>query len=144
MKITQKEIRQNHYPIPGMIIVSILGIVGLVVLYLAKCLLNNEHNELYLHTLTFDDNSNIKSTANHKYYVLRNNKKLWLQAKDIVFGDYVKYANGEYHQVVNNTYEIINDTVYTLSVANTHNYYVGENQVLVHNVTQIRHEAWAS
>ena len=47
MKITQKEIRQNHYPIPGMIIVSILGILGLVVLYLTKCFEIVDYNTFY-------------------------------------------------------------------------------------------------
>ena len=105
--------------------------------------LNKDHNYLNLHTLVFDDKTDIEVTSEHRFYILRDGKASWMQVRDVKIGDYVRYSDGTYHQVISNTYVTATDTVYTLLVANTHNYYVGENKILVHNATQIRVEMHA-
>ena len=86
-----------------------------------------------LYTLTFDDKTTLKVTSSHPIYVKSNNGIAWTEAKDINKGDYVLYADGTYHKVVKIRHKKLTETVYNLSVENTHNFYVGEQEILVHN-----------
>ena len=77
----------------------------------------------------------IESTSGHEYYTVN---KGWVPAKDLVKGDRVITVSGENFVVENvETTECtgkIYTTVYNLTVENNHNYYVSEENVLVHNV----------
>ena len=97
-----------------------------------------------LHTLTFDDNSNIMVSANHSFYIMRNNQIHWISAHDIVLGDYVRYADGTYHMVTNNVSEELHETIYNLVVDKNHNYYVGDQKILVHNAVYFKSNVYVT
>ena len=86
-----------------------------------------------LYTLKIDDNTILKVTSTHRFYIKRNDTYLWLPTKEIVLNDEVMYSNYEYHKIINISKEKLKEKVYNLSVDNTHNFYVGKNQILVHN-----------
>ena len=90
-----------------------------------------------LYTLTFDDKSILQVSSTHRFYIKRNNQILWLSTKDIKNGDIVMYSNKEYHHITKMEHEKLTQTVYNFSVENTHNYYVGNQEVLVHNPNMI-------
>ena len=77
----------------------------------------------------------IESTSGHEYYT---ENKGWVSAKDLVKGDIVVTADGETLEVENvETTENVGKkytTVYNLTVKDNHNYYVGEDMILVHNL----------
>ena len=98
----------------------------------AKAFLPNEDNSL-LYTLSFDDNTTLKVTESHRIYIKRNNSTLWLKTKDVKVGDIVMYDNKTTHRITNIEYQELTETVYNLSVEGTHNFYVGEKHILVHN-----------
>lgn len=93
---------------------------------------DNSNEDLY--TLTFDDNTSLKVTSLHRFYIKRRNTNMWLQAERIVKGDSVRYSDGTYHKVKKISHKDLRGTVYNLNVDNTHNFYVGKQQILVHNV----------
>lgn len=84
----------------------------------------------------------IETTYNHPFYSPIYN--CWVEAGSLVDGDYVLDSNGNCQVVqavkINNyDYPVI---VYNFTVENNHTYYVGENEVLVHNkcATEMRKE----
>ena len=86
------------------------------------------------YTLTMDDNSNLRVTQEHKFYI-KNEKGIdWVRARELKVGDYVKYADGTFHQIVDLSYASEIHTEYNLEVEDNHNYYVGSQQILVHNL----------
>lgn len=93
----------------------------------------NEINER-LYTLKFDDKTTLKVSSTHRFYIRRNGEFNWIAAKNLKNGDVVMYANKKYHRIINIKNQKLKDTVYNISVDNTHNFYVGNQQVLVHNV----------
>ena len=82
----------------------------------------------------FDDNTKLQLTYTHKIYVVRNNKKYYTETKDIKLGDEVMYSNQKLHKVTKIEKENIEETVYNIEVEKTHNFYVEDQQILVHNV----------
>ena len=86
-----------------------------------------------LYTLKFDDKTILKVTSTHRFYIKREGKYLWLPTKDIVLNDMVMYSNKENHKIISISKEKLKEKVYNLSVNNTHNFYVGKKQILVHN-----------
>ena len=86
-----------------------------------------------LYTLTFEDNTNLKMTSSHRIYLMRDNQALWLQAQDVKIGDNIMHADKSIHKIVKIEYTKLKNYVYNFSVESTHNYYVGDNQILVHN-----------
>ena len=86
-----------------------------------------------LYTLTFDDNSEIQASASHRFYINRDNKYMWIQISKVVPGDLVMYSDKTMHKVIGVEYEDLTDVVYNIMVEEAHNFYVGDNQVLVHN-----------
>ena len=86
-----------------------------------------------LYTLSID-NKELKVTDVHRFYIRRNNKHLWVAAKDLVIGDEVMYADDTYHVINDISHVLQTNTVYNFSVRDNHNYYVGEEGILVHNV----------
>ena len=77
----------------------------------------------------------IESTNKHPYY---EKNKGWTEARYLEKGDILLTSEGKEIKIDNT--ETIKHTgkeltkVYNLEVQNNHNYYVGENKVLVHNV----------
>ena len=76
----------------------------------------------------------LESTSGHPYYTINRG---WIPAKDLIKGERVLTSTGEELIIENvETKECtgkIYTTVYNLTVENNHNYYVGEDMVLVHN-----------
>ena len=99
----------------------------------------NYNNESLI-TLTFDDQTSLKVSSTHRFYIFRNNEYIWLPANEIKDTDKVMYSNKTYHKIINTYSEKLTDFVYNISVENAHNFYVGEQNILVHNlsVTQIK------
>ena len=87
-----------------------------------------------LYTISFDDLTDLQVSSSHKFYIKRDDKYLWLSTKEIKVGDVVTYSNKEVHRIINLKHEKLSERVYNLSVDNTHNYYVGMQQILVHNM----------
>lgn len=73
----------------------------------------------------------IHTTAGHPFYV---KDRGWVPAMYLGSGDTLSSLSGE----LSTTVEVINtgrrETVYNLSVADAHTYFVGERGVLVHNI----------
>ena len=92
---------------------------------------NDIDDELY--TLSFDDNTSLKVTSPHRFYILRNNKYSWISAEDLKLNDKVLYTDGKYHKITKISKTELNEFVYNIEVENNHNYYVGKQGILVHN-----------
>ena len=71
---------------------------------------------------------------NHLFYIKNENGIDWVAAKNLKVGDMVMYADGTYHSITDIISELQVNTVYNLHVKDNHNYYVGENNILVHNL----------
>ena len=76
----------------------------------------------------------IESTSGHEYYEVN---KGWTSAKDLQKGDVVLNSNNEEVVVEKVETTVFTgtelNTVYNMEVEDNHNYYVGENNILVHN-----------
>ena len=81
----------------------------------------------------FVKNEKITATGIHRFLITRKNKRKWIPASDLKVGDLVLLANGELQEISKIDTEVKPLTVYNFEVSNTHNYYVGENQILAHN-----------
>lgn len=91
------------------------------------------NKEIY-ETISLDiGKAHIETTFNHPFYSPIN--KCWIQAGKLKKGDIVLDSKGEY-DIVSNTctnYYSYPITVYNFTVENTHTYFVGEENILVHN-----------
>ncbi|MCM8531298.1 MAG: polymorphic toxin-type HINT domain-containing protein, partial [Lentisphaeraceae bacterium] len=73
----------------------------------------------------------ISTTGNHRFWLPKKND--WLPARELRSGDYLLSANSELLMIEStNSRKVLTD-VYNLEVNKVHNYFVGLNQVLVHN-----------
>ena len=74
----------------------------------------------------------ITSTQTHPYYVA---DKGWVLAKNLRAGDILVMLNGEHVVLEQVQHEILESPVvtYNFEVEDFHTYYVGENEILVHN-----------
>ena len=72
-------------------------------------------------------------TGIHRFLITRNNRQEWIQASELQEGDLVLLADGTLQEISDINIEEKPLTVYNFEVSNTHNYYVGENQILAHN-----------
>jgi RHS repeat-associated protein len=93
-------------------------------------------------TIEVSNKEALMTTPNHPFYVLRAGEfnggdKVqyggWVDAKNIVIGDYLLGSTGEWLQVVSISFIQSNETVYNFEVEDNHNYFVGKQGVLVHN-----------
>ena len=99
-----------------------------------------EVSKLYVHP---NDRSNlyeidiglakIKATEAHRFYVVRGYQYLLVAAKDLKPGDKLVYKDGSYHAITHISYMPYYGTVYNFEVSDNHNYFVGEEGILVHN-----------
>jgi hypothetical protein len=85
-------------------------------------------------TISFDDNTTLKVTSAHRFYIKRDENNSWIPAEELKVGDQVMYSNHDYHTITDISTTELEDTVYNISVANNHNYFVGDQQILVHNI----------
>jgi hypothetical protein len=88
------------------------------------------------------DGEYIETTYNHPFYSPIYN--CWVEAGSLMVGDYVVNSNGNCQvvqatQTNNYDYPVM---VYNFTVKNNHTYYVGEEEILVHNkcATEMRKE----
>ena len=82
------------------------------------------------------DGSSIKVTADHPFWVDRGIDFLapgWMPAGQLRPGDQLRTADGHPVRVVGLRYNAGTADVYTLTVANDHDFFVGPARVLVHN-----------
>ena len=95
-----------------------------------------ENKSEVLYTLTIDDGNTIKATEDHRFYTYRDDKYQFIAIKKLHIGDVVQYADGTHHKIINITNVPIKETVYNLTIDNNHNFYVGKNGILTHNMGQ--------
>lgn len=79
------------------------------------------------------DGDVIESTEIHKFLIIRGNKAEWIAASDLKVSDLVYFADGTLHKIEMIKVKEKALTVYNFEVDGNHNYYVGNNQILVHN-----------
>lgn len=72
-------------------------------------------------------------TGIHRFYVRRKHDIEWIPASDLHIGDYVLFADGNWHPIFKIKIKIRSLLVYNFEVSHNHNYYVGRNQILAHN-----------
>ena len=72
-------------------------------------------------------------TGIHRFYVRRKHDIEWIPASDLHIGDYVLFADGNWHPIFKIKVKIHSLLVYNFEVSHNHNYYVGRNQILAHN-----------
>ena len=102
----------------------------------------NEYSEV-LQTMIHDtteeiysihvQNDIIQSTGIHKFLIVRNQKVDWIPAQELKVTDLVHFSDGSLHKIDEIHIQIKTLTVYNFEVSNNHNYYVGQNGILVHN-----------
>ena len=88
------------------------------------------HEKIYS---LFVKNDKLVVTGNHKFLITHKGQQEWIEASDIQIGDFVLLANGTLCEISDIDIETKFLTVYNFEVSNTHNYYVGKNQILAHN-----------
>ena len=79
------------------------------------------------------DGEEIKTTKTHPFYV---EGKGFIDAEYIVVGDKVRTSNGEIEEVEDKEVEELDESidVYNLEVEDSRTYYVGSEEILVHNM----------
>jgi RHS repeat-associated protein len=80
--------------------------------------------------LTLDSGESLEATTEHPFYI---KGKGWNPASSLKIGQALKLHNGTTVVISEIDTSIRLEKVYNLTVANTHNYFVGEDGVLVHN-----------
>jgi hypothetical protein len=80
--------------------------------------------------LTLDSGESIETTTEHPFYI---KGKGWNPANSLKVGEALQLHNGTTVVIKEIETGIRVEKVYNLTVANTHNYFVGEDGVLVHN-----------
>lgn len=100
----------------------------------SKVIKTFEHKDINddLYTITCDLIV-IEATSMHPICVSLNNTLGFINAKDLKIGNRVVDYEGNIHEITSITCENVTDTFYNIEVENNHNYYVTENNILVHN-----------
>lgn len=75
------------------------------------------------------ENEVIETTADHPFYT----KEGWKNAADLDITDFVRNRTGEWLKINKTIFEYNRKKVYNFEVKDFHNYYVGKNNILVHN-----------
>ena len=75
----------------------------------------------------------IEATSMHPICVSLNNTLEFINAKDLKIGNRLVNYEGNIYEITSITCESVTDTFYNIEVENNHNYYVTENNILVHN-----------
>ena len=98
-----------------------------------QAVLDVYEREVYeTYSITIGDEE-IEATAEHPFYTPDDG---WVAAEDLEVGDEVATADGESETVDDIVRNILDEpvTVYNFAVMDNHNYFVGENKLLVHNM----------
>ncbi|MCG8315179.1 MAG: EndoU domain-containing protein, partial [Pseudomonadales bacterium] len=82
--------------------------------------------------ITLETGEVIQTTAEHPFYVPKESK--WVFASDLNKGNYLLDDKGELVKVVSLALYEKESKVFNITVNNTHNYYVGKDSVLSHNM----------
>ncbi len=80
--------------------------------------------------ITLDSGESLETTAEHPFYI---KGKGWNPANSLKVGQALQLHNGTTVVIKEIDTSVRLEKVYNLTVANTHNYFVGEDGVLVHN-----------
>ena len=90
-------------------------------------------NETYEWYHIFVNDEEIVCTGGHPFYSTKYDK--FIAAKDLETDDKLLFSNGEYGIINHIEVELLVEpqTTYNFEVEDYHTYYVGENEVLVHN-----------
>ncbi|RKZ75206.1 MAG: hypothetical protein DRR16_31495, partial [Candidatus Parabeggiatoa sp. nov. 3] len=80
--------------------------------------------------ITLDSGKSIEATAKHPFYIKGHG---WNPANSLKVGQVLELHNGTTVVVEEVLSHVRREIVYNFTVANTHNYFVGEDGVLVHN-----------
>ena len=83
--------------------------------------------------ITLDSGESIEATAEHPFYI---KGKGWNPASSLKVGQALQLHNGTTVVVKEVDTSVRLERVYNLTVANTHNYFVGGDGVLVHNANR--------
>lgn len=75
----------------------------------------------------------IEATSMHPICLSLNNMLEFIEAKDLKIGNKLVDYEGNIHEITSISCERVTDTFYNIEVENNHNYYVTENNILVHN-----------
>ncbi|RKZ80858.1 MAG: hypothetical protein DRR19_23005, partial [Candidatus Parabeggiatoa sp. nov. 1] len=81
-------------------------------------------------SITLDSGESLEATAEHPFYI---KGKGWNPASSLKVGQALQLHNGTTVVIKQIDTSVRLEKVYNLTVANTHNYFVGEDGVLVHN-----------
>lgn len=95
-----------------------------------QTMIHNTTEEIY--DLYIEDET-LSVTGIHRFYIRRKHDIEWIMASELNIGDYVLFADGNWHVISNINVKIQTTTVYNFEVSDNHNYYVGHNQILAHN-----------
>jgi hypothetical protein len=87
-----------------------------------------ETNTIY--RLTYEDETVLETTWNHPFYI---QDKGFVEARYLKAGDLSVTSNGKTLKLASIQIEDRIETVYNFEVEDTHTYFVGEDEVLVHN-----------
>ncbi|MCR9144617.1 MAG: TIGR04388 family protein [bacterium] len=82
-----------------------------------------------VYKVEYDSGQSLETTWSHPFYILG---KGWVEARKLRAGDISKATAGE-ERIASVTIDARHEAVYNFSVADNHNYFVGESGVLVHN-----------
>lgn len=96
----------------------------------------NHYEDLYELTIK---GKILKVTSAHRFYIKEsgNSNFVWKKASEIKVGDSVLDSNNDEYKITNiNNYKYFG-TVYNLGVENNSNYYVSEDEILVHNAAHL-------
>lgn len=104
---------------------------------LVKKLFVHENNDEDLYELSIN-NKILKVTEKHRFYIVNENGFEWIAAKNLKVNDKVKIIDDEICTIDSIKSYSYSGTVYNLEVEKTHNYYVSEDGILVHNVKSLQ------
>ena len=79
------------------------------------------------------NNKVIKATRLHRFYVKTNEGYEYKKVEDLKIGDLLMDSNGNYYPIRKISSEFMISNYYDIEVKDNHNYYVGRDNLLVHN-----------
>jgi hypothetical protein len=87
------------------------------------------HDDPVIVHLTLDDEQ-LETTPDHPFFTAERG---WIPAGDLTLGEHIQRLDGSWGAVTALEFEQRTQTMYNLTVAVAHTFYVGEGQWLVHN-----------
>lgn len=81
-------------------------------------------------------NELIKVTPFHRFYIFRDNKYVWISAKDLLLSDKLFDKNKKKIEILDISTKQYNQKVYNFEVSDNHTYFVTFQNILVHNAKE--------